>query len=578
MDVRLPDGTILRNVPEGTTKAQIQAKLAGQHGIPELPATAGTDLPPEPGAQSAPQPAQQEDGLLDNTLDVLGEIAASANRTVTGFVDLVGPDTVNAILRLAGSDKQVPTLTGALESTGIQGGFMEPGKARDVAQTAGNAVTAAGGMVPVTRNAATLGNAVADFAGIGSSRAVAAAGGRTAVEGMLKNNQLPTDLAGVKLGEGGAIVADKAAKASAKQGFDEGFVAMVKNSTRQTRKEMSAMLDIVEKGKQDFRARQITRPLDVAGQAVGDRIKIALEANKAAGSRLDDVAKSLVGAQVDHSPAINRFLTKLADMGMEFDPSTRKLNLVMGSETQDMPKVHKQAKEVLERLYKTKDPANPDAHDLHVMKKWIDNKVNYGKKRGKPMMDKLENAVKALRHDLDGILDTNFPGYDQVNRQYSETIGALNALQDVAGKKMNFAGENADKALGTLTKRLTGNQTASRVPLMDAIKQLDEVAKKYAGGQGRDLVPYTGILSRANVNPRRLDNDVHTLVEFASQLDDVFRPAARGSFHGEIERGIRTAVGGERGAIIEGGIAVMKKMQGVNEKNAMKAMRELLRE
>ena len=28
MDVRLPDGTLLRNVPEGTTKAQLTEKLA----------------------------------------------------------------------------------------------------------------------------------------------------------------------------------------------------------------------------------------------------------------------------------------------------------------------------------------------------------------------------------------------------------------------------------------------------------------------------------------------------------------------------------------------------------------------
>lgn len=32
MDVKLPDGTILRNVPEGTTKAQIQAKMGGAQG------------------------------------------------------------------------------------------------------------------------------------------------------------------------------------------------------------------------------------------------------------------------------------------------------------------------------------------------------------------------------------------------------------------------------------------------------------------------------------------------------------------------------------------------------------------
>lgn len=36
MDVRMPDGTIVKGVPEGTTKAQLQAKLAGRYGFPEI--------------------------------------------------------------------------------------------------------------------------------------------------------------------------------------------------------------------------------------------------------------------------------------------------------------------------------------------------------------------------------------------------------------------------------------------------------------------------------------------------------------------------------------------------------------
>lgn len=36
MDVRMPDGTIVKGVPEGTTKDQLAAKLAGRYGFPEI--------------------------------------------------------------------------------------------------------------------------------------------------------------------------------------------------------------------------------------------------------------------------------------------------------------------------------------------------------------------------------------------------------------------------------------------------------------------------------------------------------------------------------------------------------------
>ena len=89
--------------------------------------------------------------LGEHAMNVLGELAAAANRSVVDFVDFIGPDTANAILRLSGSDKQMPTLRGAMADTGIEGGFMAPGTARDAVQGAGNAVGVAAGMVPVAR-------------------------------------------------------------------------------------------------------------------------------------------------------------------------------------------------------------------------------------------------------------------------------------------------------------------------------------------------------------------------------------------------------------------------------------------
>lgn len=81
MDIRLPDGTILRNVPEGTTRAQIEAKLSAR----------GMAMPQQTSPQRQPQ---QKEGVgrtaFDQTLqgltfgfgdeiaDVLGAAGASA--------------------------------------------------------------------------------------------------------------------------------------------------------------------------------------------------------------------------------------------------------------------------------------------------------------------------------------------------------------------------------------------------------------------------------------------------------------------------------------------------------------------
>ena len=104
----------------------------------------------EPEA-TQPEPAQP-DSFGDDALDVLGEFAAGANRSVTEFVDFLGPDTANAILSLAGSESRVPRLSDNIP--GIQGGFMEEGLARDVVGATGGAIPAAAGIGSAIRSVA----------------------------------------------------------------------------------------------------------------------------------------------------------------------------------------------------------------------------------------------------------------------------------------------------------------------------------------------------------------------------------------------------------------------------------------
>jgi len=354
-----------------------------------------------------------------------------------------------------------------------------------------------------------------------------------------------------------------------------GLVAMVKASTPDARKKMLTMLDIVEKGKQNFRYSADNRPLDVAGDSILNRVKVVREANRVAGTKLEGVADSLRGQPVDASPAVDSFMQKLEGMGVEFNPEDSSLSF-QGSDLEGIPGPQRVIKNVLNRMLNTK---TPDAYDVHRLKKFIDEQVTYGK-NARGLGGKTEGILKTLRHDMDGLLDNQFPEYNKVNTQYSETIGALDALQDVAGKKMDFFGENADKAIGTLARRLLSN-AQSRIPLKDAVAQLDTVAQKFSK-PGTDVVPYRAVVGRSGVTPKMLDDDIMGQVLFTDELDKMFGAASRTSLLGDAEKGVNTAISaaaGQKtipGMIADGGKWVYDKSRGINEKNAIKAMRELL--
>ena len=82
----------------------------------------------------------------------LSELAAGGVRSLAGMVDFFGPDNINAALKLSGSDKRVPTLTGSI--TVPKGSFVGEGLQSDILSGAGEASTLALGLGQVLRQAA----------------------------------------------------------------------------------------------------------------------------------------------------------------------------------------------------------------------------------------------------------------------------------------------------------------------------------------------------------------------------------------------------------------------------------------
>lgn len=346
------------------------------------------------------------------------------------------------------------------------------------------------------------------------------------------------------------LVKDRAAIEAMTQGFDEGVVATVKASSPSDKIAMNKMVNIMQRAKDDARYAATNRPSDVVGDSLMKRFKVVYKANRQAGKKLDAVAKSLKGERADSTPAANTFMDDLDNMGITVDDEG--LNFA-NSDIADLDGPIN----AITRVYNKLRVGSQDAYDLHKLKKFIDEGVSYGKGGDKGLTGKAEGIIKGLRRNIDGILDEKFSAYNRVNTKYAETRGVIDDFQGIAGKKMDLTGPNAEKAVGTLMRRIMSN-TQSRVNLLDSINNIEGMAVKHGGKFGDDLL---------------------SQVMFADELDRVFGTVARTSLQGQVsqavERTARTAISPREEAVgLIGKTA--EKMRGINEEGAFKSIKALL--
>ena len=91
MDVRLPDGTIIKNVPDGMSKADLTAKLsANGYDISKLEAPAGPSGGGIPGPRAAPTTYEKVREFVAPTVEALGAAGGAALGTPLGPLGMVG--------------------------------------------------------------------------------------------------------------------------------------------------------------------------------------------------------------------------------------------------------------------------------------------------------------------------------------------------------------------------------------------------------------------------------------------------------------------------------------------------------
>ena len=364
-------------------------------------------------------------------------------------------------------------------------------------------------------------------------------------------------------------------KEALKQGFDKGVIASIKGAKAPDRAKMLKMVNIMERGKNNARFAADNRPSDVLGNSLMTRVEIIQRANFSAGRDIDRVADTLKGQRVDITEAVNGFADSLDTLGVRLIPDS-KGNIKPDFELSQLsPGDRGPIKEVIRQM-NIRGRGGVDGFAVHKMKRVIDNNVTFGKSKTGLSGD-AERALKSFRTALDDTLDTNFPAYNKVNTAYSETIGALNALQEVAGKKMNLSGPNADKATGTLLRRVLSN-AQSRITLLDSLNEIERVAKKFENFKTGKADPR---LIEGPAPPTKLDDDLLNQVLFVDELDAQFGTTARTSFQGQIQQAAEQAAKAKIspvGAAIDLVAAGADKARNINDESAFKAIKDLLRE
>jgi len=359
------------------------------------------------------------------------------------------------------------------------------------------------------------------------------------------------------------IAKSKPAAGAANQGFSESFLgAVTKRATPADLKALAKMTNISSRGTKDVIFKGDFRPADVAGKVLLDKVNEVKRINRLAGNKIGEAKKSLIGKEVPVAQIGDSFLNILDDLkivrnGENLDFSNA---LVSGAGRR------KALADINKRMTNN---LSPKAIDLHELKLFIDDTVSYGKSvRG--LGGQSERALKKLRANINDTLNANFKDYAKANKAYSDSIGALDEIQRLAGKRTDLTAGGANSDLGTLARRLT-SQAQSRGQLRESLHAIDDVLKTHGsfGGPLRLEGPTTGAAGTKGAN-------LKLLMAYADELDRVIGNQASTSFTGAAETAIKAARG-PREFIADKAVEVAKGVTGVTPDNAFKSMREFIK-
>jgi hypothetical protein len=358
------------------------------------------------------------------------------------------------------------------------------------------------------------------------------------------------------------IITDQLAENYIRQGGRPGIVAAIKAGSDADRRAGLQMMDLYKAIQSNEEKRALLRPTDVIGRTIDKRVKFLVDSQNKSGQEIDRIANDVMKKQpVNYWPAISEFEAALDKLGIKTMDITRggvkkRVVSLRGSDVEGDAGASKILNTVLRRMFDTDAPKT--AFDVHRLKRYLDTQINYGPRRANALTAQAERVIKDLRRGLNSALGKQFPEYAAANAQYADSIGALNDFQKSIGSQIDLKSENADKSLGTASRKLLSNYS-SRVSLMDSLDLMEQVAARYG---------------------LNIKDSVINQVIVANEIDRMFGTTADTSLKGimqNVERGVDIARSDALTAALKIAKEGIDKSRGINEENAIAALEELLR-
>ncbi len=339
-----------------------------------------------------------------------------------------------------------------------------------------------------------------------------------------------------------------------KQGFDDDMTTMMANASPIDKRAHLKMVNVAEKGLRDPKFRAEFRPSDIPGDSLLKQISFIKSNNDKAGKQLGKISKGM-NKQIDVSEPINGFIKNLDDIGVKMNADG--VPEFEGSLIEFSGPAKTLVNNTLTKIQRKK--TQPTGLEAHEFKKFLDEDLSHGKKQEGGVSGKVQRIFGDLRRGINESIGSEYPKYKEANKRFSDTITALDSLQDVVGKKLNFNGPNADKATGTALRSLMNN-TKGRANLIDAVNNIQETANKYGGSFSDDILEQMLV---------------------ADELESVITGGGRTSLRGEVGKGnVDAAIDISQmtlpGAAAAGAKALNKKWRGVNQENQIKSLKKLL--
>jgi hypothetical protein len=281
--------------------------------------------------------------------------------------------------------------------------------------------------------------------------------------------------------QGGKVVPDTAAKEAVDLGFREGGIVAIKSYNRPTIDQMEKMVrKHMAVANNDVALQKFGRPSDIAASETVKRWKAIDSRVDQSIKKLDEIVKGDAGKIPFTGKAIINDI--LDEINVRVDVGDNGKAVFDFSDS--YAAANKKAQAMLKSAYNlsaNRGP-NPTFADAHLLKKQIDDLVNYNSTL-EGGAKSAENALKSFRAQLNDALGVINPDYMEANRILSKSLDLQNDWKKAVG---NIDYKNPE-ALGTVLRRLFGN-TNSRVKLQNAIEGLDNWSQELGGTNSTNIL------------------------------------------------------------------------------------------